>query len=135
MKAVLIKPDMTITTIDLKEPLHKSAGEAVGGWIEVVRPQGLKHPYLMITNEEFLHLGLAENEIASYLYRTYEHGHPICGNVLIMKEIITEDQEHDVGGLEDPEAIKILQAMQMVKQLITCDVWRRGIGGIDHGQE
>jgi len=125
MKAVLIKPDMTITAIDLTKPLNKSAGEAVGGWIEVVRPQGLKHPYLMIVNEEFLRLGLAKNDIASYLYRTYEHGHPICGNVLIMKEIITENLEHDVGGLEDLEIEKILDAMEKIKRIITSDVWKK----------
>ncbi len=118
MKAVLIKPDMTITAIDLTEPLHKSAGEAVGGWIEVVRPQGLKRPYLMIANEEFLHLDLAKNDIAGYLYGTYKHGHPICGNVLIMKEIITEDMEHDVGGLDSSEIIGIIYTMNVLKKMI-----------------
>lgn len=121
MKAILIKPDMTITEIDLTEPLHKSAGEAVGGWIEVVRPQGLKDPFLMIVNEEFLHLGLPENKIASWLYRTFVHGHPICGNALVMKEIITEDLEHDVGGLNDLEIALLEHTLSQIKEGIICD--------------
>ncbi len=118
MKAVLIKPDMTITDIELSEPLHKSAGEFVGGYIEVVKPQGLKPPYLMIVNGDYLCLGLPENDVASWLYRTYKHGHPVCGNVLIMKEIITEDLEYDVGGLSDVEVLMCLYAMEKIKNAI-----------------
>ena len=40
----------------------------------------------MIVNEDGLNLGLPVNTIGSLLYGTQEHGHPIVGNAVVMKE-------------------------------------------------
>ena len=76
MKAVTVTHDLKIGFTELEEPLHKSAGAFVGGWIEIVRPRGLKRPYVLIVNEEFMLLGLPKNEIGYYLYQTHLHGNP-----------------------------------------------------------
>lgn len=121
MKAVTVTHDLKIGFTELHKPLYKSAGEIIGGGIEIVRPRGLKRPYVMIVNEEFLLLKLPRNEIGCYLYQTYDHGHPICGNFLIMKE-----EDNDLVGLADTEALQIMGAMAKVRDLLASDVWRRG---------
>lgn len=121
MKAVTVTHDLDIGFTELQKPLYRSAGEFVGGHIEIVRPRGLQRPYVMIVNEEFLLLGLPRNEIGCYLYQTHLHGNPICGNFLIMKE----DGE-ELIGLQDVETLRVMLAMQKVKDLLASDVWRRG---------
>ena len=121
MKAVTVTHDLKIGFTELEKPLYRSAGAFVGGNIEIVRPRGLKRPYVMIANEEFLLLGLPKNEIGCYLYQTHLHGNPICGNFLIMKE-----EGPELVGLEDPEILQVIAAMLKVKDLLASDVWRRG---------
>lgn len=122
MKAVTVTHDLKIGFTEPEEPLYKSAGEFVGGYIEIVRPRGLQRPYIMIVNEEFLLLGLPRNEIGCYLYQTYDHGHPICGNFIIMKE-----QGQDIVGLTDTETLQIMGAMAKVKDLLRKEA--------EHGRE
>lgn len=111
MKAIAITPDLQIGSIDLEKPLHRSAGSFVGGLIEVVRPHGLQKPYVMIVNEEFMMLDLPVNKIGSWIYRTHLHGHPICGNIIIMQE----DGE-DLIGL-DPLAVPlVIKELQELKE-------------------
>lgn len=71
--------------------------EAVGGHLEIVRPKRLQRPYVMICNENFIYEQLPFNLIASSLYGTPEHGKPILGDVVIMKE----ENEHLTGMTED----------------------------------
>ena len=59
--------------------------------VEVVHPKRLytlteeKYQVLMLVDEEYLYHKTAQvNPIASYLYETDVHGHPINGNVLII---------------------------------------------------
>ena len=77
-------------------------------YFENVYPRGLKEPYMMIVDEEGLFKDRpVVNFFASWLYETHKHGHPIVGDALIMKQVMTEDGP-DVGGLEKNEA-EILQ--------------------------
>ena len=125
MKAVTVTHDLQIGFTELQKPLYRSAGAFVGGWIEIVWPRGLKRPYVMIVNEEFMLLGLPRNEIGCYLYQTHLHGNPICGNFLLMKE-----QGPELVGLEDTEILQVMAAMQKVKDLLASDVWRRGVAAL-----
>lgn len=73
-------------------------------FIETVYPRGLEEPYMMIVDEE----GLLKdkpimNFYASWLYETHKHGHPIVGDVLIMKQVFTSSGMN-IGGLEKYEA-------------------------------
>ena len=86
MKGILITTDGKVSVEEYDDPLYRTVGEAVGGYIEVVHPRGLRRPYLMIVNEDGLNLGLPVNTIGSLLYGTQEHGHPIVGNAVVMKE-------------------------------------------------
>lgn len=75
--------------------------------IEVVFPKGLNEPYCMVVDEE----GLLRdkpmlNIFASYLYGSHEHGQPIVGNALIMRNVRMEDGMHiDWLSKEEAEAI------------------------------
>ena len=126
-KAVLIKTDMSIQAVELTEPLHRSLHAAVGGHFEIVRPQGLRTPYVMIVNEDYINLGLPRNEIGCYLYRTLIHGHPIQGDIIIMQEgIVNDDGEHDLIGLDPLDVPLVIKAMQQVKKMVCSEVYRCG---------
>ena len=119
-KGVLIKSDLTVQPIELAEPLHRSLAAAVGGLFEIVRPINLKQPYVFVSNEESLILDLPINEVGCYLYGTYAHGHPIAGNIVIMKEgVVNDDGEWDLISLNDHELAIVLEAMSS-----TAEVYR-----------
>ena len=94
MNGIVITPKGEIYHREFQKPLHRSTGEVVGGFIEHVRTRRLGKPYCMIVNEDFINLGLPINPVGSYLYETETHGHPICGNIIIMKEF--EDDYADL---------------------------------------
>ena len=102
MKGIVISTENQLTVRDFSAPLYKTIGEAVDGWIEIVRPGGLKIPYVMVVNEEGLIKELPINIAGSILYGTPAHGSPIVGNIVIMKEGWTEDGK-DLIGLSDEE--------------------------------
>ena len=53
-KGVVITTADEVSVRDFAAPLNKSLGAVVGGYIELVHPQGLQPPYCMIVNEEGL---------------------------------------------------------------------------------
>lgn len=107
MKGIILSTDNTIEVKDFGEPLYKTVGEAVGGYIEIVYPALLEKPYLMIVNEEGLLQGLPLNTTGSFLYRTQIHGQPIVGNAVIMKNGYVNG-EPDIIGLSDNEIIDLI---------------------------
>lgn len=106
MKGVVITADLDVSIQDFGEPLYQTVGAAVGGYIEHVKPMGLKPPFCMIVNEEGLLRGLPINKIGCDLYGTQLHGHPIVGTAVIMKDGF-RDGEPDIIGLTDAEADNI----------------------------
>lgn len=106
MKGVVVTTDEKVEIRDFGEPLYMTVGEAVGGHIEVVHPRHLGRPLVMIVNEEGLQLRLDLNIHGSILYGTHEHGSPIVGNIVIMKEGFVNG-EPDIVGLTDEEATEI----------------------------
>lgn len=111
MNGIVVTTKGEIYHREFQEPLHRSAGEVVGGHIEFVRPSRLGKPYCMIVNEEFLLQGLPVNPVGCYLYATDEHGHPICGNIIIMKE-----HGEDIINLDPAELRLICGYMKMIKE-------------------
>ena len=71
-----------------------------------VKPARLRHPYCMIVNEEGRLLDLPLNYVGSYFYGTDQHGEPIVGNIVIMKDGY-RGGEPDIVGLNDVEAEQI----------------------------
>ena len=102
MKGIVINTDNTVEIRDFGEPLYRTVGEAVGGCIEIVHPQGLADPLVMIVNDEGLLRELPMNMVGSVLYGTHNHGHPIVGNIVIMKTGLTSEGT-DIVGLTDEE--------------------------------
>lgn len=80
MKGIVVTTDLEIRIEEFSDPLYKTVGSAVGGYIEHVKPARLRHPYCMIVNEEGRLLDLPLNYVGSYFYGTDQHGEPIVGN-------------------------------------------------------
>ena len=106
MKGIVVTTDNHLKVQEFAAPLYKSVGAAVDGWIEIVRPGGLKKPFVMIVNEEGLIKELPVNVVGSLMYGTPVHGSPIVGNIVIMKEGWTSEGK-DLIGLTDEEAAQI----------------------------
>ena len=99
---------------EFSEPAHKSIGDAVGGWIEIVHPKRLEYPYCMVVNEEGVLRKLPINSFGSFLYGTDTHGWPIAGDAVLMKEGYNSDGELDILGLDEQD-IKYLRDMVSTK--------------------
>lgn len=106
MKGIVVTTDLEIRIEEFSDPLYKTVGSAVGGYIEHVKPARLRHPYCMIVNEEGRLLDLPLNYVGSYFYGTDQHGEPIVGNIVIMKDGY-RGGEPDIVGLSDAEAEQI----------------------------
>lgn len=100
MKGIVVTTSNTMYVKDFVEPLYKSLGKEVGGYIEVVHPGELKAPLAMIVNEEGRLEGLPQNAFGSFLYGTPIHGEPIVGNIIILQEGFVNG-ERDIIGLDD----------------------------------
>lgn len=106
MKGIVVTTDLEIRIEEFSDPLYKTVGSAVGGYIEHVKPARLRHPYCMIVNEEGRLLDLPLNYVGSYFYGTDQRGEPIVGNIVIMKDGY-RGGEPDIVGLNDVEAEQI----------------------------
>ena len=106
MKGVVVTTNHEVRVENFSDPLYKTVGSAVGGYIEHVKPARLRHPYCMIVNEEGRLLDLPLNYVGSYFYGTDQHGEPIVGNIVIMKDGY-RGGEPDIVGLSNVEAEQI----------------------------
>ena len=106
MKGIVVTTDLEIRIEEFSDPLYKTVGSAVGGYIEHVKPARLRHPYCMIVNEEGRLLDLPLNYVGSYFYGTDQHGEPIVGNIVVMKDGF-RDGEPDIVGLDDSEVERV----------------------------
>ena len=108
MLGLLIPCDGNVITLqDFEEPLYKSIGAVVGGFIEIVHIKLENYEdnnLVLVVNDEGLWQGLAVNDVASFMY-----GHTIVGNAVVMKEGIVNG-EPDLIGLEPSEGFDILLA-------------------------
>ena len=111
MTGIVITTDDQLRVQDFYLPLHESAGEVVGGYIEHVNPKLLRRPYCLLVNEAGLLLGLEVNALASYMYGAHIHGHPIVGNVVLMKNG-RRNGEPDIVGLLAAEAADIVRELE-----------------------
>ena len=106
MKGVVVTTDLEVRVEDFEEPLYKTVGAAVGGYIEHVRPMRLKEPFCMIVNEEGRLHKLPINLVGSFFYGTDFHNEPIVGNIVIMKDGY-RNGEPDIVGLDDTEIERV----------------------------
>lgn len=106
MKGVVVTTNHEVRVENFSDPLYKTVGSAVGGYIEHVKPARLRHPYCMIVNEEGRLLDLPLNHIGSFFYGTDQHGEPIVGNIVVMKDGY-RNGEPDIVGLDDSEVERV----------------------------
>ena len=103
MIALVVNTKNEIRRVEYDPPHYDVIKEAVGGWYEHVHPVGLDHPYSMMVNEEGLLLGLPVNRLGSELYGTPQHGQPIVGDIVFLKDGY-DGVEPDVVGMTEDEA-------------------------------
>lgn len=103
MVGLVITAENEMFTVEYDSPHYDVIRKAVGGRCEHVNPVGLERPYCMMVNEEGLLLDLPFNLIGSVLYGTPQHGQPIVGNVIFLKEGY-RNGELDVVGMTAEEA-------------------------------
>lgn len=101
---VTVKNEMRI--VDYDAPHYDVIQKAVGGWYEHVRPKELQAPYCMMVNEEGLLMNLPLNMLGSYLYGTHQHGCPIVGDIMFLKDGYHAG-EPDVVGMSKDEALAL----------------------------
>ena len=118
-KGIVVTPDMEISVQDFAEPLYKTVGAAVGGWIEHVLPRGLEAPYCLICNEEGLLKELPLNPIGNWLYGMQAHGQPIVGTIVLMKDEDIGGGEMDIVGLTDDEVEELAVTLSTLKHKLT----------------
>ncbi len=106
----------TVKPIDSQKDLNDEIHQMLGGaFYEVVRPALMPSQYLMLVDDEGLLKNLPINPTASTLYGFLQHGCPICGPALLMKEITTEDGEHYIVPLTSDE---IVEAIHYIRQAV-----------------
>lgn len=106
----------TVKQIDSRKDLNDEIRRLLGGaFYEVVRPALMPDKYLMLVDDEGLLKNLPINPTASILYGCLQHGSPICGPALIMKEIVTDDGDHDIDPLDGEE---IVTAFHYIRQAV-----------------
>ena len=115
MKALKIKTDFTSEVVEIKgEPLYKAMAKEIGAdWIEYCRLHWIPEAdhLAIVCDEEFLFKDKPLLNInASVLYGAAEHGQPLCGDVLIVREKHTSDGIETVG-LTDADIQMIYNAL------------------------
>lgn len=114
MKTVVVCADGSVSIRDLTLPIHQSAGQIVGGPIEIVHPVRLRKPFCMIVNEVYTLMNLPVNLVGCYMYRTDVHGHPICGDIIFSKI-----SGEDLVDLTAAEADTIYEEAKLLYKIFT----------------
>lgn len=107
MKGLAINTENRMQFKDFSEPLLDGLQKEVGGYIEVVHPKYLPEGLCMVVDDEGRLKGSAVNNIASVLYGTPEHGQPIVGNAVILREGFVAG-ELDFMSLDDGDEVGLM---------------------------
>lgn len=96
---------------------------ADGGNVEVVKHQNLDDmkldyrylPIMLVDEEGKLKKGIPENEIASEIYGTHEHGEKIVGNAIVCL-LDLKDEDGRFVGFRDEEATEYINKLNVFKE-------------------
>lgn len=105
-KVIVCRVDGLVDVVDLAADRDwRWYAKQIGAeFVESVHPKGLKEPYMFLCDEEGLLKGKPViNFLGSWLYQTQDHGDPIVGDIMIVKEVSTPEGR-DFDGLEAGEA-------------------------------
>ena len=117
LKLIVLRPNDT-QIVDAEKDLLKQLQMLVGGFIEVVHPEGLSSPYLIVVDEEgALKENMQVNPVATFLYNlnSMQTGdiYPIMGVAVMLKEVVDKDDE-DFAALTALEAISIMHKLMLI---------------------
>ena len=108
MKALKLHTNGLVMPVELDLVNYKHTYQAMNAAIgshlvDIIHAVNLPDHYCLVVDDEGL---LADkpvvNVVASYLYGTADHGQPLCGDVLIMKDKWSDDGLETVG-LDDSD--------------------------------
>lgn len=119
MKGMLVTAESEFYEVELAAPLYRSAGELLGGGAEHIVPRRLERPYCMIVNGEGEILGLPENRVGCAFYETDEHGIPILGDVVILKDVWTGGGV-EITGLEETDIASVTEMLENLLGEMGC---------------
>lgn len=114
MKGLVFDTENQMQFKDFGEPLLDNLQKEVGGCIEVVHPKYLPEGLCMVIDDEGLLKGYAINSIASILYGTPEHGQPIVGTAVILREGFVAG-ELDFMSLDDGDEVGLIENRERVR--------------------
>ena len=103
MVGLVVTVENEMYQVNYDAPHYDVIREAVCGRYERVCPVGLERHFCWMVNEDGLLKGLPVNLVGSVLYGTFQHGHPIVGNAIFLKNGYYGG-EHDVVGMTADEA-------------------------------
>lgn len=103
MKGLVIKTANLEEFKDFGEPLLDSLQKEVGGYIEVVHPKYLPAGLCIVVDDSGLVKESPINRAASAIYGTLEHGHPIVGDAVILRENFVNGERDFVSLTDDDE--------------------------------
>jgi len=127
MKVLKVTTDNVVSTVELVEPHWKSMGDEVGGHFERVNPRLLEKPYCFLCNESGLLQELPINLVGSVMYGFLEHGQPIVGDIIFMREDFGPDGP-DLFGLSDDDISYLLGSIAAIAERVVMPVpHERGI--------
>lgn len=110
MKAIKITASNKISAVEFSNNCI-DAKSILNGWPEYVIPRFAEKNTIMIVDENGLWKNLAPNKAGSLMYGTQFHGHPIVGDILIIKKGLNYDGEPDYVPLSEKEAETIKEAL------------------------
>lgn len=110
MKGFVISTENKMQFKDFNEPLLLSIGTEICGYSETVHPKYLPEGFCMVVNDEGFLRGLPLNRFASLLYGTPEHGQPIVGNAVILREGFVNG-ERDFVDMTDEDQMTLIMLM------------------------
>lgn len=110
MKGILLKTNGQFEVQEFEAPIYKSIGKAIDGHLEIVRPRCLSHfKFVMVVDEEGILKQKPLNLKASILYGILDHGQPIVGDVVFMREEMTDEGMDFVDSV--PYQLEFLQSL------------------------
>ena len=83
---------------------------------EHVRPVRLPQPYSMIVDDSGAVKNLPVNLLASILYGADQHGCPICGTALIMKDVMAYGGM-DIVSLDDSDIPIVQDVLSRIEKI------------------
>ncbi len=113
MKGILVTSDNEIKEVELPAPLYTSASSLLGGGMERIAARRLERPYCLVVNGEGGMLDLPENKVGCYFYESEEHGYPIFGDILIMKDKWTSGGV-DITGMDEEDIAVLMEILEDV---------------------